>query len=805
MKNWMKKQVAVLLTFVLAFSVTVPVAAEGTEEKVQTVTVTLSGQANNEFLFVPGEYTIPSNEAEKYGYEDEAGAVTTLDALVYAHEVAYGDKFTKETKDDYLTVTDGSVTKAFETECDEYSFDFVVNEQRPHTEEEDEWFGYKKCTISQGKLKDKDRVGYFFYQDIFSDASTWFEQGRQKVTSLVLQEDETKDLVLKGYVSYYSMGSSKEETIEGNAGGIPNAPLTLIKIGEKTASPINVTGESGGETTVGLTTDEVGNVTLPNLQAGEYYLSAYVTTEEGVHSNPIIMPLCKLKVVNIEDALTNALKNRKAKLDNAAYGAEWAVLTQARNGNQDDAWYHSYYRSVEQTLKASSNNMIGEYGSDNARTVIALTAMGMDPTNVGGKNLLEPLADLSIAEGGYVTNAAYSLIALDCGKYDIPETSATNKTTREKLVNYILSSFNKDGFMGYTWGDDYFDDPDSVAMAIQALAPYYETNEKVKTKVDKALQLLSEKQNADGTFGSSDPVCTTAQVICALSALGIDAGKDERFVKNGISAVCGMLLYANDDGSIATATAYNPIMSTEQAGYALVAYDRLKNSKNGLYEIAADKVAADAFYKCKDAEITIKGAKEATCTEEGYTGDAYCNQCKAVVEKGNVIPKKAHTPVVDPAVEPTEDKEGKTEGSHCSVCGTVIKAQTVIPKKEKKTEQATTEVKATTEAPTTQHEVVLEKPVGNTIKSTKKKQLKIALKARNDVSGYQIEVSTSSKFKNSKLYNVKNANVGSKTIKGLKSKKTYYVRIRTYNQFVENKQKVTIYSKWSKVKKIKVK
>ena len=59
MKSWFKKQMAVLLTLVLAFSVTIPVSAEGTDESVKTVTVTLSGQADNGFFFAPGEYTIP--------------------------------------------------------------------------------------------------------------------------------------------------------------------------------------------------------------------------------------------------------------------------------------------------------------------------------------------------------------------------------------------------------------------------------------------------------------------------------------------------------------------------------------------------------------------------------------------------------------------------------------------------------------------------------------------------------------------------------------------------------------------------
>ena len=71
--------------------------------------------------------------------------------------------------------------------------------------------------------------------------------------------------------------------------------------------------------------------------------------------------------------------------------------------------------------------------------------------------------------------------------------------------------------------------------------------------------------------------------------------------------------------------------------------------------------------------------KDATCTEEGYTGDTVCAICGKEITKGKVIPAKGHTEVVDPAVEPTCTKPGKTEGKHCSVCNEVLVAQEVIP------------------------------------------------------------------------------------------------------------------------------
>ena len=75
----------------------------------------------------------------------------------------------------------------------------------------------------------------------------------------------------------------------------------------------------------------------------------------------------------------------------------------------------------------------------------------------------------------------------------------------------------------------------------------------------------------------------------------------------------------------------------------------------------------------------LRDKKDATCTEDGYTGDTYCTVCKEKVQEGKVIPAKGHTEVIDARVEPTCTEPGKTEGKHCSVCNEVLVAQEVIP------------------------------------------------------------------------------------------------------------------------------
>ena len=71
--------------------------------------------------------------------------------------------------------------------------------------------------------------------------------------------------------------------------------------------------------------------------------------------------------------------------------------------------------------------------------------------------------------------------------------------------------------------------------------------------------------------------------------------------------------------------------------------------------------------------------KDATCTEDGYTGDTVCAICGKEITKGEAIEAKGHIEAIDAAVKPTCTEPGKTEGKHCSVCNEVLVAQEVIP------------------------------------------------------------------------------------------------------------------------------
>ena len=90
--------------------------------------------------------------------------------------------------------------------------------------------------------------------------------------------------------------------------------------------------------------------------------------------------------------------------------------------------------------------------------------------------------------------------------------------------------------------------------------------------------------------------------------------------------------------------------------------------------------------------------------------------------------------------------------------------------------------------------------------SSSKKKVKVKWKKQvSQTNGYQLQYSLNSNFKSAKLLNVTNNKVTSISISNLKSKKKYYVRIRTYKNVKVKGKSTKIYSTWSKSLNVKVK
>lgn len=262
-------------------------------------------------------------------------------------------------------------------------------------------------------------------------------------------------------------------------------------------------------------------------------------------------------------------------------GGEWMVIGLARSGRTVPA---GYYDNVVEYVKAKADaneRLHPTKVTDNARVILALTAIGKDVTNVGGHNLLKGLDSMDYVQAQDINGPIFTLIALDSHNYP-----TMGDVTREKLIQVILDAQLNDGGWGLSADKA---DPDMTAMAIQALAPYYKTNETVKAAVDKALEALSALQHSDGGFDSWGTVNSEscAQVIVALTALGIDPTADSRFVKNGhtvLDALAGF--YVTGGGFRHTAGGERNDMATEQGYYALAAYYRFANTQTRLYDMS---------------------------------------------------------------------------------------------------------------------------------------------------------------------------------------------------------------------------
>ena len=291
-----------------------------------------------------------------------------------------------------------------------------------------------------------------------------------------------------------------------------------------------------------------------------------------------------------ETGSSQAALASKAGLTAGTSGGEWVALGLARSGSISDTLAEQYAQAAYQYVKKKgSSTMSDSKSTENSRMILALTSIGKDPSDVAGYDLLEPLADLDYVKSQGINGPIFALIALDSHDYEIPKAVAgKTQTTREALIDAILAAQLSDGGWNVNGNGA---DADMTAMAIQALAPYYSSNAIVKSAIDDALNRLSQMQEANGGYTSwgTANAESVAQVIVALTSLGIDPASDGRFIKNGYSTLDALATFYNDKGgfkhSQSDTTSSNGL-ATEQAYYALASWYRLKAGKTSLYDMS---------------------------------------------------------------------------------------------------------------------------------------------------------------------------------------------------------------------------
>lgn len=245
----------------VTYSVTVTV------KEAKTIHATISMQAENMFIMVPTRVEVSSDLAERYGYADDVtDGVSALDVLVKYHELTFGEDFTKDSKSDYLVVSNGTITTVNGEKTS--AFSFAVNGEFPCDKngEYNTQYGYTGYTISQTPVAEDGTVEFFFYQDtsMYMDYYTWFtDADGNRLNTLTVQAGTDFTLGMDGYMYAYG-GSLKPEDRETHGAALDPEDLQICTVGEDgTLTPVE-----------GKTIGEDGQVTLSFAAAGSYVLSA---------------------------------------------------------------------------------------------------------------------------------------------------------------------------------------------------------------------------------------------------------------------------------------------------------------------------------------------------------------------------------------------------------------------------------------------------------------------------------------------------------------------------------------------------
>lgn len=419
-----------------------------------------------------------------------------------------------------------------------------------------------------------------------------------------------------------------------------------------------------------------GNETLPKTTLDNTYLKDGDTlrlffTDTYIPLDPTDPVVPGAEVPGFDEAYAGA----KAYIQSAVSApvvsylfGEWAVLGQARaKVPLSEAYIAAYYEKVVAYVQKNmgADGVLVDPESrnptvtDNERIVLALTAIGKDPANVGGENLLKALQDKDIMKVTDTSNTdinglVMGLLALNSRNY----TSDTSW-----LVQAVLAQQNEDGSWSASADTKPVGDVDMTAMALQALAPYHKDsgNETVNTAVEKALNWLSGKYRSG--YDSSE---SCAQVVIALSALNLDANTDARFTKTvegkTLSVLGNLLQYrVAENGGFKHQFADKAVneMATEQALCAMAAYARFTEKANALYDMT-DAACAHRF---GEWQVTVA----ATCTKDGVSR-RICSICGAVEEKS--VPATGHNFGAWTVTKAATCTESGISTRKCSVCGT---------------------------------------------------------------------------------------------------------------------------------------
>lgn len=306
--------------------------------------------SNQHYYIIPRqELTVNNGTTVEYGRENadenhmvggnnhgvKADQITPLDAILAMHKIKYGENFTKETSDNYIT--NGSyLMKIF---GENGSISYMVNDRAPVGDKTD---GYG---VNEYILSDGDDLVYFFYgSPYWADYFSYFDKKEIEV-----KEAEEFEIQLK---AYYPM-----DQISGKAGNPTKEIRTEIDLSSVELKLIDAKTNKVSDTVVAIT-DENGRATMKFDKAGEYIVSALTTTDAMMKDAPVTLPYCKV-IVKKEAPKPQPENMVTLSIDKNTIGKGYVVSTEKIEFQAGDSVWTLVKRVLDErhiSVKIDDNN-----------------------------------------------------------------------------------------------------------------------------------------------------------------------------------------------------------------------------------------------------------------------------------------------------------------------------------------------------------------------------------------------------------------------------------------------------------------
>jgi len=619
-----KKIISLLLVVVMILGM-IPAVIANTADKVY-ISVSydgkyIDGQNGAPIAYIPVSFDeIASVDLEIYGlgeylYDedgDEVHETTALQLVIYAHENIYGGDWSD------VTFTGAPGSSYFQGGI--FGFDenlnYYLNGEYPLAGEG--WGATSdQIVLEAGDFID---IASFSSWDFFQDSNYgfhFFADEHDTFTHTYAAEAETA-LPIKLVRSYSGMG-------------------TDASVFEEAGYEIHY-GTALYQETGNVTTDDSGCAEITFPTAGKWYLwadgnygyeypdsivSAPAYAEVTVDAAAAETPREPQDVSAVLNATMAEMATTVTEPVFGTTAGEWTVLSLARGGYyaKNHAYFSDYYNRIVETVNetAASVNLNGALhknkSTENSRLIVALSAIGKNATSVGKYDLVE-----AYSANGYdwikkqgLNGTIWALIALDSNNYE-----TSDATIRQTCVDALVAAQHDDGGWSLMANTALASDPDVTGMALTALYPYRD-QPAVAEVCDEAFGCLSAMQHENGTFASGGSECaeSCAWVIVACTTWGINPDTDSRFVKNGNSAVDGLLAHYMEEEAMFQhiVGAGTNAIATDQSCYALVAYHRFINNQPTLFDysdVTFDAVTSPENPEDQPTESPVLGEMTAT-------------------------------------------------------------------------------------------------------------------------------------------------------------------------------------------------